>query len=239
VNFSKEQLQTQLDLNQLGPIQGEANIPNPGFFLSGFEHPYMPIVRAQGSQFRWESATWGLVPSWAASAEKARELAVMGLNARSETAHEKPLFRQSWQHQPCLVPMKGFFEWKQEGTRKLPHFIQAQEGLLLAAGLCSSWVDPESGEEMQTYSILTTEANALMAEIHNVKRRMPVLLEGPQRAAEWMQGSAEERRRLCLPCRNDYLKAHRVAPFVSKPGSGRNRVECQAPFSEASQASLF
>lgn len=240
VNFSQTQLQTQLDLNKLGPVQGQPEIPHPGFFLSGFAHPLMPIVSSKEGQTLLENAHWGLVPSWAASAEKARELATMGLNARSETVAEKPLFRGAWKRQACLVPMTGFFEWKQEGKRKLPHFIYAaDQSLLLAAGINDVWSDPETGEQVQTFSILTTEANALMAEIHNVKKRMPVFLQGATETQRWLQGRPEERFDLLKPASDTLLNAHRVADFVSRAGEDRNRVECQKAFDEPRQASLF
>lgn len=240
MNFSQAQLQTQLDLNNLGPVQGQADIPNPGFFLSGFSHALMPIVSHKEGQNWLENAHWGLVPSWAASAGKARELAVMGLNARSETVDEKPLFRGAWKRQACLVPMAGFFEWKQEGKRKLPHFIYASDqNLLLAAGISDVWADPETGEQVQTFSILTAEANALMAEIHNVKKRMPVFIQEASDLQLWLQGEPQERLALLKPAADGYLQAHRVADFVSRAGEDRNRVECQKPFDEPRQASLF
>ena len=240
VNFSQTQLQTQLDLNNLGPVQGQPEMPNPGFFLSGFAHPLMPIVSSKEGQTWLENAHWGLVPSWAASAEKARELAAMGLNARSETVAEKPLFRGAWKRQACLVPMKGFFEWKLEGKRKLPHFIYASDqSLLLAAGITDVWADPETGEQVQTFSILTTEANALMAEIHNVKKRMPVFLQGASNAELWLQGRPEQRFDLLKPASDSLLKAHRVPDFVSRAGEDRNRVECQKFFDEPLQGFLF
>ena len=240
MNFSQTQLQTQLDLNNLGPVQGQPEIPNPGFFVSGFLHALMPIVSSKEGQTWLDNAHWGLVPSWAASAEKARELAAMGLNARSETVAEKPLFRGAWKRQACLVPMTGFFEWKQEGKRKLPHFIYASDqSLLLAAGITDVWADPETGEHVQTFSILTTEANALMAEIHNVKKRMPVFLQGASDSERWLHGRPEQRLDLLKPAPDSQLKAHRVADFVSRAGEDRNRVECQKAFDEPLQGLLF
>jgi putative SOS response-associated peptidase YedK len=110
---------------------------------------------------------------------------------------------------------------------------------LLAAGITDVWADPETGEQVQTFSILTTEANALMAEIHNVKKRMPVFLQGASDTQLWLQGHPEDRSALLKPASDSWLKAHRVADFVSRAGEDRNRVECQKAFDEPRQASLF
>lgn len=104
----------------------------------------------------------------------------MTLNAKIETATEKPAFRNSVKNR-CLIIANGYYEWQWQdpkGKQKQKYLITPEEqGLFAFAGIYSSWTHPESSEMLNTYSILTTEANELMAKIHNNKKRMPVVLK--------------------------------------------------------------
>ena len=130
-----------------------------------------PIVRAKaGAPREVELLRWGLVPFWA------KDLAVgtRAINARSETAAEKPTFREAFKRRRCLVPASGFFEWTGVPGSKQPHALTVPGRELIAfAGLWESWRPPE-GEAVETFTILTTEANAAVAPLHD---RMPVVLE--------------------------------------------------------------
>jgi putative SOS response-associated peptidase YedK len=108
---------------------------------------------------------WGLVPKWA------KEMAVgyKMINTRSESIRDKPAFRNIFKYKRCIVPADGYYEWKKEGKIKVPYrFHLPGNALMLLAGLWDTW-----GEGLQTFSIITTEANADVAHIHD---RMPVLL---------------------------------------------------------------
>ena len=113
---------------------------------------------------------WGLIPSWATDAS----IGPRAINAVSETAAEKPAFREPLRRQRCLIPADGFYEWKQTGGKvRQPYKIELSEGGVFAfAGLWDSWKDP-SGKQVMTCTILTTEANSLLQELHH---RMPVIL---------------------------------------------------------------
>lgn len=113
---------------------------------------------------------WGLVPSWA----KDPAIGVKMINARAETVAEKPAFRAAFRRRRCLIPASGFYEWqKQTGAAKQPFWIAAADGgLLTFAGLWETWLSPDGGE-LQTCTIITTEANDALAPIHH---RMPVIL---------------------------------------------------------------
>ena len=131
----------------------------------------MPILRRKKGDRRCElaMARWGLIPHWAKDAK----IAYSTINARSETAASKPAFRDAFKQRRCLVPADGFFEWRRNGKDKQPYLIRLKGGELFAfAGLWSTWRSPE-GEDITSYTIMTTEPNALTAEIHN---RMPVIL---------------------------------------------------------------
>lgn len=112
---------------------------------------------------------WGLVPSWA----KDSSLGSRMINARAETAAEKPAFRSAIRRRRCLVPASGFYEWKRENGRKQPYFILLRAGKLFAfAGLWESWIDP-AGSAVETCALLTTAPNDLLRPIHD---RMPVIV---------------------------------------------------------------
>ncbi len=113
---------------------------------------------------------WGLVPFWA----KDRKIGARLINARVETAAEKPAFRDSFAARRCLIPAEGFYEWEPRDRGKLPHYFYASDRRPLAlAGLWSTWKDPDSGDRIRTCTILTGEPNDVVERIHD---RMPVIL---------------------------------------------------------------
>lgn len=115
---------------------------------------------------------WGLIPSWA----KDPKIAYQTLNARGETAAEKPAFRSAFRRRRCLIPADGFFEWQTVGKKKLPYHYRLRDGAAFAfAGLWEHW-QPSEGGPVESCTILTTEANPLVARLHN---RMPVILPAP------------------------------------------------------------
>ncbi|MGL5892104.1 MAG: SOS response-associated peptidase, partial [Bacteroidia bacterium] len=124
-----------------------------------------------------ELMRWGLIPHWATGSGQAAELAKQTLNARAETMFEKPSFRDSAAVRRCVIPVTGFYEWQTRGRTKIPYFIAPSAGsFFLLGGLHSTWTSPETGEIINTFGIVTVAANPLMAEIHNTKQRMPLIL---------------------------------------------------------------
>ena len=153
--------------------------------VNGFSHPFMPIIVDKRPDII-TGANWGLLPTWAKDTSFQKNT----LNARIETLDEKPSFRNSINNR-CLVPASHFFEWHwndEKGKVKQKYQISvADEELFAFAGLYSVWNNPQNGQQMLTYTILTTEANELMAEIHNNKKRMPVVLNSEHHNL-WLQG---------------------------------------------------
>lgn len=124
---------------------------------------------------------WGLVPFWAKDSKIGNRM----INARAETVAEKPSFRAAYAKRRCIVFADGFYEWRTEASGKTPYFISMASGEPFAfAGLWESWKDRETGESLQTSTIITTAANNFMAAIHN---RMPVVLD-PSTAERWLSG---------------------------------------------------
>jgi putative SOS response-associated peptidase YedK len=165
---------------------------------------------------------WGLLPWWA----KDRKAAARNINARSETAAEKPAFRDSFVSKRCLIPADGFFEWERKPKGKLPHFIHAVTDEPLAlAGLWSSWRDPETDERVRTCTILTGDPNDLVAKLHN---RMPIVLDRPAWDV-WLDPSTADREDLEEALRHSAppLAEYAVSTLVNKVAN--NVPECIAP----------
>ena len=115
---------------------------------------------------------WGLVPTWS----KDRNVGVKMINARSETAAEKPAYRDSMARRRCILPADGWFEWKRDGGAKEPFYVTNPDGSSLAmAGLWTAWRDPNEPDSpwLITCAVLTTDAFGPLADIHE---RMPLVL---------------------------------------------------------------
>jgi putative SOS response-associated peptidase YedK len=131
----------------------------------------IPIVRlgADGAR-EIVPAAWGLHPTWMKEGPGAKSM----INARSETAAEKPFFRDAMKKRRCLVPADGYYEWRRDGAVKTPHYIYAKDGApLVFAGLWERWRDRESDAWVDTAAILTAAAHPSIAALHD---RMPVML---------------------------------------------------------------
>lgn len=155
----------------------------PQEHINGFAFPKTPIITNKNPEII-EHYNWGLIPHWA----KDDQIRKMTLNAKIETVDEKPSFRDVVT-QRCLVLANGFYEWQwldSKGKNKVKYEIGiGNEDLFAFAGLYSHWTDTTTGEIKNTYTIVTTEANELMAEIHNIKKRMPVILR-PEDELKWL-----------------------------------------------------
>ncbi|WP_335998769.1 SOS response-associated peptidase [Halorientalis halophila] len=156
---------------------------------------------------------WGLIPSWADEPETGM------INARSETASEKPAFQKAWESRPCLVLSSGFYEWQaRNGGPKRPYRIHREDDPAFAmAGLWEVWEgDGESEDEtVSCVTILTTDPNELLAPIHD---RMPVVLPANEES-EWLEAGPDEREELCRPYPDDDLAAYEISTRVNNPGN--------------------
>lgn len=142
--------------------------------VNAFSFPDCPVVT---SDSEIQSFKWGLIPFWTKDEKQAEEIKRMTLNARADTIFSKPSFREPIMKKRCIVPSTGYFEWRHEGTRKIPYYIYVKdEPIFSMAGVYDSWLDKSTGEVISTFSIITTEANPLTDYIHNTKHRMPAIL---------------------------------------------------------------
>jgi putative SOS response-associated peptidase YedK len=152
---------------------------------------------------------WGLIPSWA----KDTKIGNQCINAKAETVAEKPSFRAAFKKRRCLIIADGFYEWQAQGKRKQPMWIGLEGRRLFAlAGLWEHWQPPE-GDALETCTIITTEPNALTAEIHN---RMPVILS-PEHYDTWLDPTMQEVKALLSPYAAHDMVAYPVSTLVNDP----------------------
>lgn len=175
------------------------------------------IVRLDG-QGRRELVLvrWGLIPSWV---KDPRDFTML-INARSETAAEKPSFRAAMRHRRCLIPTDGFYEWTGAAGAKVPHLIRPRSDgrnttLMAMAGLYEHWLGAD-GSEIESMAILTTSANRTMATLHD---RMPVILPSDHFDA-WLDtrpGTAATVLGMLNPAPDDLLEIIEVSRKLNNP----------------------
>ncbi|TAE29595.1 MAG: SOS response-associated peptidase [Cytophagales bacterium] len=195
----------------------------PTYHASAFGFPAWPILTRQ-EPGRFQGIQWGLIPRWVRSGEDADQLRAKTINARSETIYEKPSYRTAAQKgQRCLIPMTGFFEWHTaahpgRASKKYPFYISTtDQPIFSVAGLWDEWPEPESGELIPTYTLLTTDANPLLAAIHNTKKRMPCLLT-PDAEHAWLHENLTEAQALellSIPYPADRMHSHSISKRIT------------------------
>jgi putative SOS response-associated peptidase YedK len=170
---------------------------------------YAPvIVNADGAR-RLQQMRWGLAPFWAKDDSSAAKL----INARAETIAEKPSFRQALSMRRCLVLADGFYEWSTHGRAKTPYYFYLREGQPFAIAGLFEQRRGDGGEELQTFTIITTAANELLAPVHH---RMPVILP-PEAEELWLDPHAttEELLAMLVAFPAASMAAHEVSSTVN------------------------
>jgi putative SOS response-associated peptidase YedK len=223
-NSNTSQLQAFKERYKRDLVQPE--LYQPVFFSNGFELPRWPII-TNNQQIRWMN--WGLIPSWY-NQKNPRAFALKTLNARIETLHEKAAFKASVLSKRCLVPSTGFFEFQTVSKQKIPYFIHLpKQELFSFAGIFDQWVQPETGIIQERFSIITCQANDFMAQIHNTKKRMPIILT-PSEEENWLRTG----------------DIHTLTPYAGELNAIRvdkqflfNTPKAQEPFFPSEQLHLF
>lgn len=201
--------------------------------ISGFAHPQL-IIYTNAEPFRPVLSYWGLIPHWVKTEAQANQLRDKTLNARIETIFEKPSFKAAARTKHCLIPLDGFYEYHHYKGKSYPFYISSHNASpLLLAGLWSLWINKHTGEVINSCSIVTTRANALMTKIHNNPKikeaRMPLVLS-PEKADQWLQGTeAQNRSKLTSFDKTLTLNAHTVKPLIGKKAVG-NTAAASAPY---------
>ncbi|MDD1674443.1 MAG: SOS response-associated peptidase [Methanomicrobiales archaeon] len=171
----------------------------------------VPVIVSESPR-RIVSMRWGLIPRWA----KDPKIGSRMINARAETLEERPAFRDALASRRCLVPATGFFEWKKEGTRRIPYYIRLKGHPLFAfAGLYDRWWDP-AGAEIASFTIITTCPNVAVAPLHD---RMPAVLLREYEEPWVGKGVLPEavREMMFDPIDAHLMEAYPVSSMVSNP----------------------
>lgn len=196
--------------------------------ISGFAHPKLPVLSMEHPQ-GFELMQWGLIPSWTKDEEKAKEFSNMALNATAETIFEKAMFRKPIMSKRCILPVDGFYEWREIAKVKYPYYISPKNGTLFSFGcIYDTWANTETGEVINSFAIVTTEANEIMAMIHNSKKRMPLILSG-ENWRQWVdpKTTKEEIQALLKPSANELLSYHTISKDISHRNRDTNYPEIQ------------
>jgi putative SOS response-associated peptidase YedK len=213
-------------------VKFDEELARHGYYqITGFAHPQLPVL-LEDTQKKFELMQWGLIPSWTKDEIKAREFSDMTLNAKAETVFEKPMFKRSITSKRCVLPVDGFYEWRDIAKVKYPYYIFPKDGGLISLGcIYDTWTNKETGEVINSFSIITTEANKVMAMIHNNPKsgkRMPLILTkkdwqqwiDPKTTKEAIQG-------LLKPSPNEILGFHTISKAISHRNVDTNYIEIQ------------
>jgi len=164
--------------------------------------------------------TWGLIPFWA----KDKSIGYKMINARGETLAEKPAFRNAWKTRRCLVPADAFYEWKKTQNpkeKKIPYRIfLPEQSIFSMAGIWEQWKNPD-GEIVRSFSIVTTQPNSLMAEIHD---RMPVILSKENEKKWLMLNDEKSLRDLIKPFPVEKMDAYQISTLVNTPKNNSKQI---------------
>lgn len=169
----------------------------------------VPISRQADDRRSVSFARWGLVPFWAKDASVGYKL----INARAETAAQKPAFRQSFAMRRCLIPADGFYEWSKLQKIKRPFLLgMSDDSLFGFAGLWDVWRSPE-GNLLESCTILTTTPNTLVSDLHS---RMPVIIPR-EHYEKWLAAPAPEVAKLLLPFNAGLMRRYEISSLVNNP----------------------
>lgn len=166
--------------------------------------PVLVVRRLPGKEREAAALRWGLIPQWSMDATIGSKL----INARSETVTQKPSFREAFKSRRCLVLADGFYEWKKEKGKRYPFLFRMKDGKPFA--LAGLWETNEvlEKEKLETFTVLTTEANALVRPLHD---RMPVIIN-PAHYELWLDPEMKDAAAL-----KPLLKPYPVEQMVSTP----------------------
>jgi len=161
------------------------------------------------NKFHYIKAQYGLIPYFS------KDNKTININARSESVDIKKSFENSFRYKRCLIPLNGWYEWKDLGEYKKPYFIHSSlNNTLVGAGIYDEWYDNKQNKIIISVALLTCEPNDLIKKIHH---RMPVLLD-KQNYKDWLNlnSSNEKLKLLCKMYDNEKLKYHEVSNEVNK-----------------------
>ena len=174
----------------------------------------IPAVLESDGERIIDELRWGLIPSWAKDESIGNKL----INARAETLAEKPSFRNAFRSHRCIIPASGFYEWAKKGTgAKQPYYFYLKDKDVFGfAGLYEEWTNKETGELLETCTIITTEANEVLEPVHD---RMPVILKA-ENYDQWLDPKETDTGRLeklLVPYPAEEMASHAVSRAINNP----------------------
>lgn len=162
---------------------------------SGFDYADYPIARKQKGHVKAELAHWEFIPFWYKDLKEVEEARkkYTTLNAKGETLLTSRIYKEAARERRCLVLSSGFYEWRHYKGVAYPYHIKVQgKETFFMAGVYQPWTDKETGERLDSFAVVTTDANELMIQVHNKKKRMPTILS--DEAAElWLSEDLSEK----------------------------------------------
>jgi putative SOS response-associated peptidase YedK len=196
---------TKEKLHQQLPFVEAVDALRVSYNIAPTQHAYV-ITNDQPERLQYFA--WGLIPHWSNDGKNTGRL----INARREGIESKPSFRIPVRKRRCLVPADSFYEWKREGVKKIPYriFLKNEE-LMMFAGVWDVWYSGDYG--LKTFSIITTDANEEVADIHN---RMPVILTNTSTQKKWLEAEDLDEVLDLLQTPPDHLlNMYRVSELVN------------------------
>lgn len=235
VNLVKDELE-----NRYGVDFPDRDRYEPSYYYHAFGLPELPAICSDASG-QIQLLTWGLIPSWTKNADEANKIRYKTFNARAESIETKPSFSTSFKSRRCIIPVKGFYEWQHKGNVKIPWYIYHPENEFLSfAGIYDSWVETATGKLYNTFSIITTDANDLMAVIHNSKKRMPAILNRVDEK-RWIDSDTKPSDAIDLlkPCSTEMLKAYTISNLINSKSANKNTPQIIRPYNREKDSLLF
>lgn len=221
----------KIKLDQFIQAYGEEELDaNEHYWSMGFQHQKIPVITDEHPD-ELQFFHWGLIPSWSKNPEQAKIMAGKCLNTRSETMFEKPAFRSAAKDRRCVIALSGYYEhyWADKnGKNKIPYYVRHKDGKpLYMAGLWEEWLNKETGEVVKTCSIITTNANIKLSEVHNrnpLDPRMLVILD-LEDIPNWLapiecKEDIELLQSICSPYYDEALEVYPVRQLRGKNGIG-------------------
>jgi len=191
------------------------------YHANGFAHPNLVTISAKDGAKEAERMQWGLMPNWKKPFADMIKLSNNTLNAKSETVFDLASFKGSILTKRCILPVEGFYEYKEVDNDKLPYFIHPKEHPFFnIACIYAFYQNPANQEWIKSFSIITAPANEFMADIHNTKFRQPVIISNDQ-ISSWLNPttSKDEVIHLMNPCDDSNMAAYRVDRELIKIGN--------------------
>ena len=236
VNIIKEELEKRFNTSFID----HENF-RPSYYYHANSLPELPVAGHFDRVFNIRLLKWGLIPGWTEGEEEAQKIRFMTFNARAETLATKSSYKYSLRSRRCLIPVRGFFEWQHKGGTKIPWYIYpVHSDIMLLAGLYDTWKNPGGNESINTFTIVTTQSNNLLSEIHNTKKRMPLILE-EEKAEKWLDINTGDVdiEEILKPYPDELLKAHTISPLINSKRINRNTPELIEAYSYPDQTALF